>query len=211
MTTFGLMQDRIADELARTDLTSQIKLAVQTSIDHYERQRFYFNEQRSTASTVASQQNYALPTDFMTADLVLCTANSVRSELRIVTWAELEAATWSTTDIGIPAWVAFNDQQMWLWPIPRAVYTITMSYVRRLADVSATGDTNAWFTSGEEIIRQRAKAVLKIDTLESRLAKEEAAGLASTGCLSLLERSALLGMQGETVLRRPGRVRVRYL
>ena len=36
MATLAVMKARIADELARTDLTSQIALAIQSAIDFYE-------------------------------------------------------------------------------------------------------------------------------------------------------------------------------
>ena len=59
MSTFGNMMDRIADELDRTDLTSQIQKAIQTAIDRYERKRFWFNEARSiTFNTVDGQEFY---------------------------------------------------------------------------------------------------------------------------------------------------------
>lgn len=58
------LQNRIADELgARTDLSSQIILAIQTAIAKWERQPFYFNEVYNTAllTTVASQEFYGGP------------------------------------------------------------------------------------------------------------------------------------------------------
>ena len=53
MTTYGTMQDRIADELMRSDLTTHIQKSIQTAIKKYEREEFYFNVTTGTLSTVA--------------------------------------------------------------------------------------------------------------------------------------------------------------
>ena len=55
------LQTRIIDELGqRTDLASQVKLAIQTAIKKWERQRFYFNEAiyQNAFNTVAGQEYY---------------------------------------------------------------------------------------------------------------------------------------------------------
>ncbi len=56
------MKARVADELSRSDLTSQIALAINDAITHYQRKRFYFNETGPngyTFLTVPNQETYA--------------------------------------------------------------------------------------------------------------------------------------------------------
>jgi len=56
--TYGTMQDRIAREIGRSDLTTQIRDAIQTAIRYYERKRFYFNEFQASFSASSSQEYY---------------------------------------------------------------------------------------------------------------------------------------------------------
>jgi hypothetical protein len=63
-----------------------------------------------------------------------------------------------------PTHFAYFKQQIRLYPIPDAVYTVGLSYIYRFTTLSADGDTNAWMTDGEEVIRQSAKRRLALDT-----------------------------------------------
>lgn len=65
MATYGDMQARIADELARTDLAAEIQNEIQTAISYYENERFWFNEGQWTFNTVNAQELYALPVQFV--------------------------------------------------------------------------------------------------------------------------------------------------
>src|SRR5262252_6598248 len=57
--SLGYMQDRIADELMRGDLYSQIATAINDAIIIYQHERFRFNETFTcTFQTVVGQQNY---------------------------------------------------------------------------------------------------------------------------------------------------------
>ena len=40
-----------------------------------------------------------------------------------------------------------------LYPIPAAVYTMSMSYIYKLTELAQDADTNAWMTECEELIR----------------------------------------------------------
>ena len=57
MTILSVMQARIADDLARPDITNQIADAINDAIAHYQSTRFYFTETRTASfSTVAGQE-----------------------------------------------------------------------------------------------------------------------------------------------------------
>lgn len=203
MSDLGTMQTRIANELARSDLTTEIAAAIQTAITFYERQRFHFNEGKSTAATVANQQSYALPTDFLYEDLLEITVNSTKYGLTKQLYQDLERSTTLATFTGWPSFYAMYDEKLWLYPIPNGVYTLTMPYVKRLAALSLSADTNAWMTSAEEVIRQRAKAIVKVDVLESDGAKAEAMRMQDRGsaCLNGMEQSALMMLRSEATQR----------
>ena len=170
--TYGTMQDRIADELARTDLTSQIPKSILSAIAHYERQRFYFNETQFTFSTVANQEYYTsadssqIP-QLSQIDTVRITVNSSTYTLLNRDFAYLEAVQTSSTYTGDPTEYAYYAQQIRLYPIPSAVRTIQISGLQKFTALSATADTNAWMTDAEELIRARAKYDLFMHVIRS--------------------------------------------
>lgn len=155
---YGSMQTRIADEISRTDLTSQIQLAILAAIKWYEREPWYFNQTSTTVATVASTQAYNLPTDYKQMDAMTVTVSSVN--IYGVTprpWKLIRDKTSQTSLLGQPMEYGIFGQQFWLYPIPDIVYTITEYYWNKLTALSASGDTNAWMVDGEELIRSRAK------------------------------------------------------
>lgn len=163
MSTYGAMQDRIADELARSDLTSQIQKAIISSINYYQRERFYFNESRAiTLSTSNGQEFYGSADNanipgLSQIDDLLITVNSTRYPLTRRSWEYLEFVSATTSDEGAPQDYGYYAQQIRLYPIPDTAYTILISGLPRMTTLSSTSDTNAWMTDGEYLIRSRAE------------------------------------------------------
>lgn len=168
MSSFGAMQDRIADELDRTDLTTQIQKAIKTSIQKYERKRFYFNEARSlTFNTVDGQEFYtsadasSIPNLLFIDNVKLTISGSDKIDLEPRQYSELEyLSNNSTNDEGQPTAYAYYAKQLRLYPIPDAAYAVRISGVFSLSELSATADTNAWMVDAEALIRSRAKREL---------------------------------------------------
>lgn len=162
MATYGDMQNRIADELDRSDLASQIKKAIVSAVKHYERKSFYFSETSFTFSTVAGQRNYgsadaaAIATS-PSIDRLNGTFYSLRQDLTKKPFAEIDQKTGILSFRAWPEEWAYYAQQIWLYPIPDAAYTITAYDVPRLTELSADADFNAWTNDAEELIRSRAK------------------------------------------------------
>lgn len=164
MSTYGAIKSRIADELDRTDLSSQISLSVQSAIKFYEYECFWFNESRSiTFDTVADQEFYDdgdseyIP-NLLMIHAVTVTVNSQRYKVEPRTYQTLEEWAVNTSTTGEPTDYAYYAQQLRLFPIPDAAYTVRISARIRFQELSADGDTNAWMTDAEELIRARAKA-----------------------------------------------------
>lgn len=159
------MQDRIADELDRADLTNQITRAIKTAIAFYERRPFYFNEQRTISfATIDGQEYYGsaedsdIPNLLSIEHLKIAETASNKYDLERKPFEELAAYSSGTTeDEGKPVWYAYYGKQIRLYPIPDASYSIYGAGIIALADLSATTDTNAWMTDGEALIRARAK------------------------------------------------------
>ena len=163
--TYGDLQTRIADELSRTDLTSQIQLAIQSAIKFYERDRFYFNESNGiTFNTVAGQEEYTstdnsdIPNLQNIDDVRITISSGNVYTLKHKTWDYLEDTSMSSNqDRGLPTSFAYYSRKMRLYPIPDNIYAIRITAVKALPVLSATTDANDWMTEGEDLIRSRAK------------------------------------------------------
>lgn len=203
--TYGDMQTRIADELNRSDLTSQIKREIQSAIARYERQRFWFNEGADTASTTASTQRLAVPDDGIEYDALEITYSTVPQELPRLAWPQFVRAGYLNTAVeGLPsAWSYFRDE-IFFWPVPDSAYDLTLYYVKQLSALSADGDSNDWMTEGEELIRARARQAVKINYIGEELAVQQAQAQAMAGqpYYSAAERIAHLALLRSTAQRK---------
>jgi hypothetical protein len=104
--TFLQMQSRIADDLDRTDLNTQIKLAINRAIQHYEIEPFWFKETSSSFPAVMNQEEYvygvgSVPTDVQMIDIMERQYSGDKIPMREITAFELEAKQ-SLDDTGIP-------------------------------------------------------------------------------------------------------------
>ena len=165
MADYGTLQTRIADEIARTDLTTQIQYAILSTIKRWERKRFYFNEKTGTFSTVANQEYYS-SSDFsdlanlVEIDQLRISANGSLYDLDLRDFAWIDRHMTNASYVGAPIAYAFYKQSLRLYPIPDAVYVITAAYAYKLTALSASGDTNAWTNDAEELVRCGAIADL---------------------------------------------------
>ena len=205
MTTYVTMRSRISDELVNESLTTaQINAAIQSAIAHYQRKRFYFNESRAeTFSTVASQEFYGTADNANIPNLSLIdkltmTASGTRFKLTPRSWEWIDERSSTTTAIGQPTDYCYYAQQIRLYSIPDAVYTVRISGLVRFAALSADGDSNAWMTDGEALIRGRAKWDIGTNVIYS----DEIAAKGSE-----LEMSSLRALEAENTRRLSSSVR----
>lgn len=169
MSNFGQMQSRLADEIARTDLTTQIARCIKTAIAEAEIERFWFTEGRAFAVTDATQGSpayYDAPTDLIELDHLIISVNGSTFGLDHVDWVYIDGIDTQATT-GIPKMFAYYNDDFRLYPTPDASYTMFVSYHKRLVDLSLSADTNAWMTYGEAYIRNKAKRILYTDVIRT--------------------------------------------
>lgn len=205
MTTFAVLKARIATELERDDLTDPIANAVLDAVKEYERERFWFNESRDlTFSTVAGQRAYTTAAGawiprVITVDDLFLTVSTQNRPLRKEDPAALELLNDASSPNGEPyAWAWLNDSII-LYPTPDDAYTVRAVAHWRLADLSADGDSNAWTTYAEPLIRYRATQLIH------QTVSRDAEGAA---LLEPLIAKALADLRAETSRRKTtGRIR----
>jgi hypothetical protein len=169
MGTLADLKSRIATELARNDLTSQIANAVSDAIKFYGRERFWFNQSRTiTFATVDGQEAYGEADQSLIPDLIKIDGiffSTDKYPLDRYSPTDFEMLTGGSTSNGRPYAYTYTDEQILLYPTPNDAYTLRIFAHYRLPALTDT-DTNAWTDDAEELIRTHAKQLLYIDPLE---------------------------------------------
>lgn len=203
MSTFVILQNRISYEVrtisaaSSSGIESQIQSAILSAVAHYAREPFYFNTKTNTFSTVANQEYYSSSDLADIATLVniqamTATVNSTKLPIKSLDFETID--DWQTGAVKArPDYYAYYKQNIRLYPIPDAVYTITLAYVYKLTALSASSDSNAWTTDAEELIRCRAKADLYTNLLKEYDAADR---------MTARENEILRSLKRETRLRR---------
>jgi hypothetical protein len=201
MSDYGTMKSRIAREIERDDRSTEVAEAIQSAIGLWDGTRFWFNEKVLSLNTVASQEYYAMSALLDSAGAALLSGEGLIEidsftltysnqpyplNERTQGWMDMMQAT-SATYTGQPSDYSIFGNQIRLHPIPDAVYSCTISGLSSLSTLSADGDTNAWMTSGEALIRNQAKVLLYRDIIRD-MDGVGAASQAMAEALSVLSR-----------------------
>jgi len=177
MSTLGAMKTRIAREIVRDDLSTEIGEAITTAIQLWSSTRFWFNEKRFGLSTVASQEYYAMSAlteadgsavlsgvGLLEIDSFTLTYNNEPYPLRPRSQAYLDdQQSLATTFTGQPWAYGIFEDKIRLHPIPDGVYSCLISGLATLATLSSDASSNSWMTDGEALIRNQAKMMLYRD------------------------------------------------
>ena len=202
MATYLETQTRIANEVDRTGLTAEIRLAILSAIEYYGRRRWPWNEYSDTLSTTASQEYVALPSDFVELDKLEVTVSSTKRPMRQREYGEIVAMRPGSSS-GQPTDFALYRNRLELFRTPDTTYTLTIHYVRTLTVLSADADTNTWLTDAEELIRLHAKADLYANVIRNMKAATD---------MRTMENDVLLRMESLNQRRTgTGRTRAYYL
>lgn len=161
------MKARIARELARTDLTTDIADAIYTAISAYQNTRFRFSDTIPNAPPTfpteigrfiyTSTDNANIST-LMKIDYVLIQIGNTLQELARTSAEGIKLYNQVNTMAGQPSSYAYEGNQLLLAAVPSSVWTVTLGLFRNI-DAPASDDEagNPWMTDAELLIRSRAK------------------------------------------------------
>ena len=161
--TLGDLKARIADELDRADLSSQIGLAIDDAITEAAQNRFWFNEVRGLLVPLQSGQEYYGSDEFsaMTElDAVYLSINGQRRNLFLANSLEIDQWRDGTASLGEPYRWARYGAGLRLYPSPAISYSLYVDGVSRLPPLINDAQANAWTNEGEKLIRAIAKREL---------------------------------------------------
>jgi hypothetical protein len=160
MATLLQLQTRIRLELQRDDIAvageavQGLTDAVDRAIDYWADRKFWFNQTSATANTVNATATVAIPAALRTVDRVAYLGQLLPK----VALSDIQYRT----DSGIPSQWAESDGTITLWPIPNAVYALTLYGLAELG-TPASGSSNAWTTDGLDLIDATARKILYRD------------------------------------------------
>jgi hypothetical protein len=158
--TFIETVTRIASELNRSNITADIKNAINDAIAEAATTRFYFNEMRGLTFNTVALQEYYPDLGIVEFDAVWY-FQGVNSRRNVEEISNLDMDRWAEGSVIGGQLTEFSryGQEIRLYPIPSTVQTIYMSGYGKLtpSPLVNDGDTNAWLTDGERYIRALAK------------------------------------------------------
>lgn len=156
MATYAALATQIALELSRTDLETPINTAILSAIRHYQRKLMLFGQEDQTIATADGTAYYNLAADFVAFERVEIVANGDTKLLTEVSSNEL-AATDVSGNTGEPTKFAYRDSQIRLYPVPDAIYDVTVRYWKQAAAPTTGTDETVWTNDAIDLIRHRAK------------------------------------------------------
>jgi hypothetical protein len=179
MSTYGDLQDRIADDLNRTDLSDQIRDQIKLAIIHYGTFPFWFNEGRTTLTGSSSTSFLTVPSDYLdVVELYINVGNyPVKMEQKPL---DFIVGYRGTNESQPGAYCYFGDRFELDCKVNQQ-YTFPLWYIKELATLSATTDSSLWTYQAEDLVVFRAEKMLYSRVLKD---KAEAASCAA------LEREA---------------------
>jgi len=194
MSTFGIMQSDIADELNKTNLTSQIKRSIVAAMKKYRNKRFKFNKASSTFTTSDGLAEYPLPDGYIGDELIEVLDGNFKDTLTKRDYAWVADHDNHQSYKSEPRVYAIIDgSNMRLFPVPNnsanttsGDYPLLVHYHKDLnapgiagaISRSATDNvTNAWMTDGFDLIRLEAKMRIYLDVIRGPESAQEAVKL----------------------------------
>lgn len=208
MSDLATMKARIASELRRSNITSQIASAISTAIQSLEDMRFNFDESRAiTFTTVADQEFYdgndsALIPRIQKIDYVKLIISNYPYDLLPETPERIETLNSNGTQTGEPKVYCYYGQQIRLSYIPSDAWTVRIGGVIRIPEPASDSEAdNPWMIEAERAVRCRAKYelyehVLKDAAMAQRFHPDNEVGPTHEAMRQLRRRTNQLQQQG---------------
>lgn len=167
MTDFVNFVARIARELRRSNVDEQIKDAVNDAILEASSTRFYFNEMVGVTFDTVIGQEYYPDLALTDVDIMYYFQGVTKRRVYEISNTLANARAIGTTLSGQLLDFSRVGTTLRLYPIPSAVFTLTMDGYGRLTPSPLVNDvdTNDWLTEGERYIRALAKRNVLRDVL----------------------------------------------
>ena len=150
ISTYNELKTAVANWLDRDDLTDRIPEFIALAEARMNRVlRLRMMESKYTASTVASQRNYALPTGYIQMRNFQINTSPV-TPLQYVS-PEIYDRLWGGSTGGTPQFYTIIANEIQLGPIPGSVLTMEMLFYKKITALSGTNTTEQMLTDNPDI------------------------------------------------------------
>lgn len=184
MSDLGTMVAEIRSEIRRTNFDNAIKIGICAAVQEHRAKRLSFNEKSFTFITVADQETYGVADSSYLGRVARFDSIKVTSPETVLNARDIDFIRDQISDLtGTPSDYAYYENNLYLNPVPNAVFTIDVLAVLELLDTAQstanqimsrsnilslpTDYTNAWFTDGYEIIKAWAKGYVNFHNLRN--------------------------------------------
>ena len=148
--TYAELQTAVANWLDRSDLDDRIPEFIALAEARMNRLlRLRLMENKYTASTVAAQRNYALPTGYVQMRNFQINVTPVRP-LQYVT-PEVYDRIWGGSSSGTPEVYTIMTNEVQLGPKPDSIMTMEMLFYKRVTALSGSNTTEQMLTENPDI------------------------------------------------------------
>jgi hypothetical protein len=162
VSTLAQIRDKIASDLKRTNIPSDITTAINDAITEAAKSRFYFNEMHTSFVTVPGTEYYddlglvELDDSWYWQNGVI---NGQKFRLELLGQLDINDYRTGSPTGGVVDSIGRYGGQFRLFPVPTTIATIYLDGYGKLTPnpLVADGDTNAWLTEGELYIKALAK------------------------------------------------------
>jgi hypothetical protein len=150
ISTYNELKTAVANWLDRDDLTDRIPEFIALAEARMNRVlRLRMMESKYTASTVASQRNYALPTGYIQMRNFQINTSPV-TPLQYVS-PEIYDRLWGGSTGGTPQFYTIITNEIQLGPVPGSVLTLEMLFYKKITALSGTNTTEQMLTDNPDI------------------------------------------------------------
>ena len=141
------MQARIADELSRSDLATEIQQEVASAVEWYQYESFPWNEASTAAfDTVNGQRYYPLPANFLRVTDVLSQIGNYTYKLHATTEQQIDRIDWGDVFwTSYPIIYSLWSNQIRLFPPPQAGLPVQLKGI--VAQLPLMTNDLAWSAS----------------------------------------------------------------
>jgi hypothetical protein len=208
VTTLAIMKARIASELRRSNISTQIASAIETAIKSYQHERFDWNESREISfNTVNGQWQYDADDDadlglVLRWDYVLAEIGGNYYTLMPMTPGQIELLNGDGDFFGQPLNWAYYGNQFLVYPIPNEAFPIRIGgMIAKAAPATDAEANNVWMVQAEKLIRCRAKYelythVLMDQVMAAQFNPDNDLGPTAKALMELRQRTNWLTNQG---------------
>lgn len=163
MAGLATVRARIADDLNRNDLSTQIDTAINRAIEYYESENFWFKDTNASFSLSSSQTTYTssdgIPTNIGEIDYVEISINAntqYEVNARSLKWIQ-DANPSDTLLTGYPTDYALYDEEFYFYPTPNSAYAVTVFYKQKYDELSSDSASNNFTVEALDLIESRAR------------------------------------------------------